>query len=131
MSTFEEVKVSWKGQEAAIPANGVLRAIAKVESVITVGELGALSISGAPKPLSRIAMAYGLLLRHAGIKVDDDDIYNEMFASGGATALQASALINTLISLMVPPAHLKEEPAKKDEAATSAAGSSLPPTGPQ
>lgn len=131
MSTFEEVKVSWKGQEAAIPPNNVLRAIAKIESVLTVGELGALAITGAPKPLAKISMAYGLLLRHAGIKVDDDEVYSAMFESG-EQILQAGALINTLVSLMVPPAHLKEEPAKKDAATTSVvAASSEPPTGPQ
>lgn len=130
MSTFEEVKVSWKGQEAAIPANNVLRAIAKVESVLTVGELGALSITGAPKPLAKISMAYGLLLRHAGIKVEDDDIYAAMF-SGPDTIVQAGALLNALIALMVPPEHMKEDSAKKDAAPNPAAASSAPPTEPQ
>jgi hypothetical protein len=118
MAIFEEVRLAWSGTELVIPADRVLRAIAAVEDVLTLGELGRCMVAGT-LPLARISMAYGALLRHAGAKVSDEEVYDGLFAK---SELQQQALkaVFVLQNLMIPPAHLRKPAAEKPPAGAAA-----------
>lgn len=120
MPIFEEVRLSWKGKDYVIPANDVLRAIAKVEDVLTLGELGSARGDGRV-PYAKLASAFGALLRHAGASVTDEEVYNDLF-SGGPKDLPRSALaaIVTLQTLMIPPEHLRATKKADGEAGRAA-----------
>lgn len=112
MATFEEVRLSWNGKDLVIPPNDVLRAIAKVEDVLTLGDLAGFTTKGR-LPLAKLAQSFGILLRHAGAQVSDDEVYNGMFTGGGRELQRrAFAAVAALQALMVPPEHLRAEPAK-------------------
>lgn len=100
-SIFEDIKLSWKGQTVLIPARSVLGAIARIEEVITLNELSRHAQS-ASAPLARIAMAYGRVLRYAGVQVDDDEVYAGMFGGTESHELVAAA-ISSLLSMMISP----------------------------
>lgn len=106
---FDDYKLSWGDTEYIIPARQIMGAIAKVEQVITLSELQVYFVRGAA-PLSLLAQAYGAVLRYAGAKVEDADVYAGMFGNGADddAATNAAATVKTclfgLLELMVPPA---------------------------
>jgi hypothetical protein len=123
MSVFEEITLSWNGKNYVIPPDDVLRCIAKIESVCTLGELASHQLRG-QLPLAKISMAFAVALRHAGAKVTDDEVYGALFQdSGQEMQRMASQAIFTLQAMMIPPEHLRA-PAGKAEAAGERAASS-------
>lgn len=98
MAIFEDVTFGWKGVEKTVPANQIMKLIAKVEDQITLQELGRES----GPPMAKVAMAYAVALHHAGFTgVKSDEVYASMFKSEGAE--DAAAAVTTLLMLMVPP----------------------------
>jgi hypothetical protein len=126
MRVFEEVTLSWNGQDYKIPPDQVLRTIAEIEGVITMGDLAQMSL-GRPM-LAKLAMAFGIALRAAGAIVTDDEIYFGVFGDKTDRVKtireRAHRAIFSLQSLMIPPEHLRAEPGKKPEAAGKRAASS-------
>lgn len=106
MGVFADVTLNWDGKDYVIPAKKVLRAIGRVESVLTIKELYA-ATSGGDIKFERIATAYGEALRFAGAPVDDDDVYAGLFAGQESqeTIIQA---ISGLLAIMIPPSAMKE-----------------------
>lgn len=107
---FEKIRLIWNGKEYSIPPDQVMMCIAKVEDVITMKELAEIAEKKS-LPLGKISMAFGAVLRHAGADVSDEEVYDGMF-KGGAAQRQGLQAINALLSMMVPPKHLRgtEEP---------------------
>lgn len=129
MPLFEEVRLDWGGKAYAIPPDQVMKAIAKVEDVITLVELSRQVATGEYK-LVRVAQAYGALLRHAGAPASDEEVYLALFPKkDGDQALRAVSALNTLLVMMVPPS-LRKAPAA--EAGAEPAGklqaAATPPT---
>jgi hypothetical protein len=108
---FEPITLTWDGREYVIPADQVMRAIAIVEEHITLGELGQAG-DGVRVPLGKISMAFGALLRFAGARVTDAHVYEKVFSDADGSA--AAACI-ALISLMMPPEHLRRVRSKAQE----------------
>lgn len=104
MSIFQDVTLTYNENSYKIKSNDVMRLIARIESVVTIQDLAKEQGPG----LSRLAQAYGLVLRFAGANVTDEEIYSSMFSDGGAES--AGNAITGLISLMIPP---ETKPAKK------------------
>lgn len=131
MGIFSDVRLQWGEEEYKIPAGSVLRAIAVVEEIITLGEMPR---PGRPRiPLARLSMAYAALLRFAGAKVSDDEVYNAMFGkAGGSLAARVSEAVFALECLMIPPEHLRAAAegagGKAEETSRRRAGSSKRPT---
>jgi hypothetical protein len=96
---FDPYEITWRGATYTIPANRLLGAIAAAEEVITLAELAAAMQKNAP-PLTRIARAYAAVLRYAGAKATDDEVYVGMFNDAGADVVAAVA---GLLQLMMPP----------------------------
>lgn len=103
---WEPTVLTWNGRDYTISANSTMGAIARVEDHITLFELIAAGSSGKP-PLAKIAQAYGSLLRYAGARVTDLEVYSAMFGreSGedGMTVQVAIQALNSLQLLMMPP----------------------------
>lgn len=125
---FEPVTLTWDGRDYTIAADQVMRCIAAVEEVITLGELNEFSIKG-QCPLARVAQAFGVVLRFAGCQVRDDVVYAGMFSKGGGNA--ARDAVQTLLLMMVPPSTYRGVPTSKKGAPASAASSSRRRTRPR
>lgn len=102
MRGFDDLSFEWAGQTYNVPAHRVLGAIARVEDVITLHELQRYGEKGST-PLAKLSMAYGALLRYAGAKVTDVEIYEAMFGSGKVESSSIVESIITLVAMMVPP----------------------------
>ena len=113
---FEEVVISWKGQEYTIPADRIMRLIMKVEDVVTLAKLYQYGINQ-DVPVAKISAAYGIMLRYCGCKVTDEEIYCQIL-EGGAQA--AGSAVQSLLEMMRP----KEQPKATHTAAN--AGKSKP-----
>lgn len=100
--SFDDVVFEWAGKEYRIPANRVLGAIARVEDIITMPDLGDRAKRGTP-PLSKVAQAYGAVLRYAGARVTDEEVYCDMFTHADVTGAVMTT-INSLFYIMLPPA---------------------------
>lgn len=131
MDVFKEVTFTFDGVEYVLPAEQQLRAIAKIEDVLTLGELGRAQ-GGGRIPLAKLAIAYGIVLRECGAKLTDEQVYNGMFKDGGRELARRSlAAIVALQALMIPPEHLRAKNQGKTEAPeeTATSASSGQPTG--
>lgn len=134
MGIFSDIRLEWGADEHVIPAERVLGAIAVVEDVFTLADL---NFSGRGRlPLAKLSMAYGALLRYAGAKISDEEVYNACFGERGRMVQKrASEMVFSLQLLMIPPEHLrvakeKGEPEGKEQAAgAERAGSSPSATG--
>lgn len=100
MSIFKTITLTWAGKEYVIPPTQVLRAIAIVENEITLHELFQYQSRGTA-PISKLSTAFANVLRYAGAKVTDDEVYAAMFK--GDQSLSASAAISALLFMMIPP----------------------------
>ena len=104
MCIFNELNLNWKGAEYTVEADNILRLIAKVEDVITLNELYSYSQRGAA-PLAKLATAFGIVLRYAGAKVTDDEVYLSIVNGGSDAAIVAT---RTSLAMMLPPEELIE-----------------------
>lgn len=78
MSIFEDIILEWEGEEFTIPANRVMRLVQVVEDVVTLPELQ--DCINRMKA-GRVASAYGAMLRFAGVRVTDEEVYSKIFQS--------------------------------------------------
>lgn len=118
MALFEEVKLEWGGKEFAIAPDRVMRAIALVEEIVTIPELAREMQSGEFR-CARLAEAYAALLRYAGARASQEEVYAVLFPSlGGDQTLRIASAVMTLLSMMVPPAAWKKT-ASAEEAGAS------------
>nr|WP_297388269.1 hypothetical protein [uncultured Roseateles sp.] len=121
---FRDVTLQWEGRTYTVGPDRVLPAIAKVEEVVTLMELTTFASRG-DLPFGKLAMAFGVLLRHAGATVTDAEVYTGMFRSGDAQSAAYTA-IQALLVLMVPPdlPKLRGDSKNAEPAAAPAATSS-------
>lgn len=126
MAIFEEVSLRWGGEEYKIEPTKVMGAIARVEEIITLKELGEYAQKG-DAPMAKLAMAFGSVLRYAGARVSDEEVYSGMF--GGEAQQTALMSITVLLQMMIPPTALKRMTKGNEQAApTGGKNSSKKPT---
>jgi hypothetical protein len=101
MAIFQPIRLSWHSRDFTIPAERVMGAIAVVEEVMTFPEIVRMIGGGHPN-ISKVARAYGALLRYAGAGVDDDEVYEGLFKPGTMHAQVLTAL-DMLAAMMLPP----------------------------
>lgn len=103
---FEDIKLTWKGEEYVVPSQHVMRAIARIEDHITLKELMEGMSRGAPK-FSKIASAYASVLRFCGCAVEDQDVYEGMLCGVSEESDQGISVIaqalTGLLNMMMPP----------------------------
>ena len=113
MAIFEDVTLTWKGDEFVIPANQLMRLIAKIEDEITIQELTA----STGVKLSKLALAYTVALQYAGAKVTNEEVYESLFSNQSMTA----TFVTSLLMLMIPPTTYKPRVKTKAKTETSSA----------
>lgn len=113
MNPFEDITIEWEGKPYVIPANKVMGAISRIEDVVTLEELGRFHARGTA-PLIKLCQAYGTVLRYAGAKVTDEEVYAGIFASGGQARVLSS--VSALMTMMIPPSVRNAPPSPVDEA---------------
>ena len=124
MSLFEDITLEWDGKKKTVPANDVMRMLAKVEDHLTLGELHQFRQRGTA-PLIRCCMAYAAALQHAGFDVTSDAVYNRIItASGPEQGQQALAIVESLQTMMIPPANLNVKKGAAQKGKSRAANSS-------
>jgi hypothetical protein len=101
---FAPVELTWADQSYVIPPDRVLGAVAVVEEHLTMAELAQEAQTGRMR-LARLSRAFGALLRYAGGRITDDEVYAGIFEGDpGAVRERIVTGVNTLMALMVPPA---------------------------
>jgi hypothetical protein len=121
MNAFEEVRFMWADREWRITPDRMLACIAKIEDVITLGELNEY-LSSRRIPFGKLAMAFAAVLRHAGVpNVNDYEVYRSMFAvavdeDGKPIQLTedikhqiALDVIEKLMVMMLPPDYIEKK----------------------
>lgn len=110
MQGFEDVTVSWKGEDFTIPANRQLLLVAQIEDALAGGTgQQAISVLLRPEgpPYARIAMAFGAALRFGGASVTDDEIYLSMMEDLARDKADAVIAVQTsimaLLTIVSPP----------------------------
>ena len=105
MAIFDDVPIGWAGKTYTIPAQQVMRAIARVEDHVTLEELIRFQERGTV-PLAKMAAAYASLICFAGGTATADEVYKNMLGldEGGV----AGTTIAGLLHMMVPPTRLVE-----------------------
>lgn len=103
---FQDVELEWSDRIYTIKSHRVMGAIYKIENIITLQEFQEYASRGAA-PIAKLCGAYGAVLRYAGAKVDDDEIYDMAFRGEDTQEAITAAILN-LITLMLPP-HAREK----------------------
>jgi len=101
MAIFDDWTLEWEEKQYTIPANRILGAIGTAEEFITLPELAAAAETGKIK-FSKVACAYGAVLRYAGARVTDEDVYGGMFRVGDNKKQSVIVALQGLLGLMMP-----------------------------
>jgi len=99
---FDDVELSWAGKTYTVPARRRMEAMARVEQVLTFGELARFLSERQEVPPYTTARAFGALLRFAGAKVTDGEVLRALFGGGGDGEAMAAA-VNALVEMLAPP----------------------------
>jgi hypothetical protein len=108
MAIFQEIRLFWEDDEFIIPPDRVLGAVAEIEEIVTLPDL--LLMMGGKMTMARLSRAYGVLLRYAGAKLSDEQVYGGL-VKRGETFEQMQIACIALLGVMIPPASLREAPA--------------------
>lgn len=110
MKGFEDVTVSWAGEDYTIPANKQMGLIVRIEEALTGGTgsqaIAVLLSPGGPSH-ARLANAFGAALRYAGADVSDEEIYlsimSDMVDNKANVAIKVQGAVLALLSIIAPP----------------------------
>jgi hypothetical protein len=97
---FKAVDLLWGEELYTIAPDRVLGAIAIIEEHYTFQDLAVASNTNKVS-LVGLARVYGAILRYAGAKITDDEVYIGMF--DGGMSVNVRNTMNTLLVMMIPP----------------------------
>jgi hypothetical protein len=100
MGAFTDIELDWGGKVYTIQAHRVMGAIARIEDIITLPELQAYSARGT-YPLAKLCTAFATVLKYAGARVTDEEIYEMAFSGEGAQEAVINGVLH-LMQMMVP-----------------------------
>jgi len=118
MSVFEPITLTYAGEDFTIPATRVMGAIARIEEHVTLTELATWGSDRAKIRVTKLAAAYGSLMRYAGADVTDDDAYGYLFADAAGLS-GVVTVAQTLMVMMIPPSALAAKPVAAKKKPTS------------
>lgn len=102
MSIFEEVGLTWKGQEYTVPADKVMGLIEVIEDSITLEELSSEKVYRV-----KLSKAYYSALRYSGCAdASMEEVYSALFnPESGVHVVDA---VNAILVMMIPPERLRQ-----------------------
>lgn len=109
---FEDVTLKWNGTDYTIPADRMMEAICRIEEHVTLEMLHVREGEKAHWRRGPISRAYASVLRFAGAKVTDEEIYTGMF--DGAKSNVIGVAVQALLFMMIPPSLLQDAEPKKE-----------------
>ena len=109
-AVFEEVELEWEGNIYKVTPT--YRMIQRIEQDVSIAGISQRLAEGNP-PMSHIASVVGVLLRSAGVQVDDGDIYAKMLTE--LDAEQITQLAEVVVSAFVPRSKNSDSPGKNSE----------------
>lgn len=101
----QAIELEWRGETYVIPENETFEVAELVEDIVDLADLDRMQRN--PK-FTKIAKCYGVMLRHAGARVSDSDVHQEIIKGtiGGsgeaAQALQAITVMTHLLTAGMP-----------------------------
>jgi len=98
MSVFDDVKISFNGQDYTIKAGNVMQLIEVIEDYITLTDL-----QSAPK-LTKLSAAYAAAINFAGGNATQEDVYASFFRD----KISAQSIVSGLLMMMIQPEHLRD-----------------------
>ena len=87
---FREIKLTWDGEDHAITPTMAL--INQIEQEYSLSKVAYRVAKGEP-PISHLAGILAIMLRGAGVKVTDEDVYSEIMLGDGKAQQQAAEAI--------------------------------------
>jgi len=103
MGIFEDVKITWKGEEFTVPSNRVMGLIETIEEYVTIEDL-----NGGGVKRVKLSKAFCAAMNYAGNKkIDVNVVYNEFFS--GDSGVEITTIMTSLLMMMIPPEHLRED----------------------
>jgi len=121
MSRFEEVAISFGGEDYTVAPNKVMGLIETVESVMTIEEINSMLRANTIKR-AQVSRAYASALIYAGAKVSQEDVYDSLFS--GEMLKNTVDIMVGLLAMMIPPEHLRAKTNPKPKAQKVAASKS-------
>ena len=101
-SVFEPIEIIWDEKKYEIPSNEVMGLIERIEDRISFADLARPDFK-----FSRLASAWGTVLRYVGVVITDEQIYKDMLK--GATLKEVQTAINALLMIMIPPEDVQKK----------------------
>jgi hypothetical protein len=100
MGVFSDIELVWAGTVYTIRSHKVMGAIARIEDIITMPELKAFAGRGTA-PVAKLCSAYATVLRYAGARVTDEEVYEVAFSGEQDQEAVIHGVLN-LMKMMVP-----------------------------
>lgn len=97
MKQFEDVTLKWAGVEYTIPADGMMKAIMLIENHVSFEDL---STNRQHLKRAAVSCAFASVLRYAGAKVTDEEVYVGMFKQGIKNTTRGA--VEALLLMIVP-----------------------------
>jgi hypothetical protein len=113
MGVFTDIELDWGGKVFTIRGQRVMGAISRIEDVITMPELQAYSLKGT-YPLAKLCAAYASMLRYAGARVSDEEVYALCFAGEREQEAVVMGVMNLMKMMLPASARAKMEAALAD-----------------
>lgn len=123
MGVFQAFQIEWDGVDYSIPADRIMGAIATVEDCLTLAEIHEMVSDPRKVKVGRVSRTWGDLLRYAGAKVTDEQVYEGMFKGARDQSSRVVIALWTLLKLMVPDSAVAEQGNSKRPARPVATGS--------
>ena len=105
-AVFREVNLGWAGEDYKITPT--MRLLNQIEQDISLSEL-AYRMSTGKVPMSQLAVVIGTMLRSAGAKASDEEVYQELM-TGDMDAVQSMA--TAVMEAVFPQPKKSDRPAK-------------------
>lgn len=99
---FTPIELDWNGKTITVRPHKVMGLISAIEDVITFPELQAYAVRGAA-PVGKLSMAYARVLRYAGVRVTDEEVYAKSFSGSEEEQEAMGRAIQNLLFMMMPP----------------------------
>jgi hypothetical protein len=99
MTVFDPIELVWEGKTLVIPQEQVFEVGIRVEEVLTMVELASYASSGRV-PMFRLARAWSVILRHAGIRVSEEEVFVKMLK--GKQTEQVALNVRILLAALMP-----------------------------
>ncbi len=102
---FKDVHIEWEGQEYIIAKDQVIPAICIIEEFFTMQDLINDMTTGKIK-VAKLSCCVCAVLNFAGASLSEDEVFRGLY-KGKETREQITAVIRTLVLMMIPPEELE------------------------